>query len=151
MVLQSVLSLRSHSEFAFQSLKEIANGKKIKPDITHLTANNKEELEHRLAQLFNQNKHAPIISFSELPIVVDMLKRLAASASISVTDLKDGSVSVATIGATNNATGIFLLKADCGRGLDFKFATNASVLVIFEEKTKLITQDVYQMAGRGNR
>jgi hypothetical protein len=104
-----------------------------------------------LAQFFDQNKHAPIISFSELPIVADMLRRLAASASISVTDLKDGSVSVATIGAADNETGIFLLKADCGRGLDFKFATNASVLVIFEEKTKLTTQDVYQMAGRGNR
>ena len=50
-----------------------------------------------MAQFIDQNKHAPIISFSEFPIVADMLRRFAASASISVTDLNIAAVSQAVI------------------------------------------------------
>lgn len=80
-----------------------------------------------------------------------MLKSCVEGTSIKITEIKNDNVSFATTNASDKNQGIFWLKPDCGRGLDFKCGCNAKVLIIITGSTTLTTQDVYQMAGRGNR
>jgi hypothetical protein len=49
------------------------------------------------------------------------------------------------VGAKSN--GVFIFPKVYGRGIDFKFQTDAKVLILMNGDLKLTTADVHQMAG----
>ena len=49
------------------------------------------------------------------------------------------------------SNGVFIVDKAFGRGIDFKFKKEASVLIILNEDIKISWEDAIQMAGRGNR
>ena len=53
--------------------------------------------------------------------------------------------------AADKSNGIYLLRQEFGRGIDFKLLEKAYVVVLMNGSLELTEADVDQMAGRGNR
>ena len=51
---------------------------------------------------------------------------------------------------SNSVTGVFVLKRDFGRGLDWKLGKDAEVLILGNDKT-LTNSEAIQMVGRSSR
>jgi hypothetical protein len=49
------------------------------------------------------------------------------------------------------SNGVFIVDKDFGRGIDFKFMKEASVLILLNDDVSISWEDAVQMAGRGNR
>ena len=49
------------------------------------------------------------------------------------------------------SNGVFIVDKAFGRGIDFKFKKEASVLILLNDDIQICWEDAVQMAGRGNR
>jgi len=49
------------------------------------------------------------------------------------------------------SNGVFIVDKAFGRGIDFKFKKEASVLILLNDDIQISWEDAVQMAGRGNR
>ena len=140
----------------FDTAPEFASGLKSHPTvITHDQCDSAASAIQKTRGFIIGNLTLPILIFLEKyddDALVTPIRNLCSVAGIYFEACSDDDtlrVLSNEVGAKSN--GVFIFPKVYGRGIDFKFQTDAKVLILMNGDLKLTTADVHQMAGRGTR
>ena len=150
--MERLLNCPRSNWLTYQSVKEVITGQEISPDI--FFCNVKGTFESQLQVCFKARNQDPILIFLEKKdeSLVTQIKKIAEIQKLSVTQFNDEEE---LLNNTNHvakvANGVFIVDKAFGRGIDFKFKKEASVLILLNDDITISWEDAVQMAGRGNR
>ena len=140
-----VLKIDEANCISFDSAKEYHEGAKIKPHILPLPLINKN-VTKTLQDYFLKHRTQPVIVFIEKPedkLIASMKKITNNYAGGYYAVNNEQELTFAVDRAAKATHGVYALASGFGRGIDFKFAKDAFVLIIMNGNLTLNREEAY--------